>query len=57
MEVDKETYHKFKMYSERDICKAKIINTTSVRDADTVSLQLNVHGDYIYSYKFFKKIE
>ena len=55
MEVDKDINHKSKVYSERDICKAKIINTTSVRDADIVSLQLNVHRDFIYSYKFFTK--
>ena len=57
MDIDKHIYHKFKVYFERDIFKAKIINTTSVRDADIVSLQLNVHRDSIYSFKFFTKIK
>jgi len=57
VDIDKHIYHKFKVYFERDIFKAKIINTTSVRDADIVSLQLNVHRDSIYSFKFFTKIK
>lgn len=57
VEVDKDIHNKFKVNSERVICTAKIINKTSVRAADVVSLQLNVHRDFIYSYKCFTKIK